>query len=431
MKKLMFILGFVAGCCFVGFSQTTIVQESVGQGATRDEAIKNGLYNAVAQAKGVHVGSGDYEFGFRSATADVNRTGTGKSIEFDAVSVETAGSVLRTDVAGLVKTYEVLEEKKTDDGNYQVKLKVWVLDYAALDNANRIRVAIMPIRTPKATYQFGFLMPGEDIAEQLSQKLTDSLAATNKFMVLDREYDEEFLKEKMVLRADGSIDEKAKLNEVLGCDYVLTGTISDAVLLKNQEKLAATGYDTTEYKGRFVFDYRLIGGPTRHVRTAGTIDLVFETEDVKALFEQWEPDKIDTRQIGDAMIAEAARQAAETIVEDFYPMRVASVDAAGTIIVNQGSKRLTEGLLLDVYAQSGEITDPDTGEILGKTEVKVATIEINKAVAGMAYATVVDGDLTKISKGCICKYTPVEQMQEGRRSNIEKKPDGGVKMPFD
>jgi len=430
MKKLMLILGFVSACCFVGFSQTTIVQESVGQGATRDEAIKNALHNAVAQAKGVRVGSGDYEFGYRSATADVNRTGTGKSIEFDAVSVETSGSVQRTDVAGLVKTYEVLQENETD-GNYQVKLKVWVLDYEPLDSTERIRLAIMPIRPLKPVFHFGFLMPGEDIAEQLSQKLTDALAGTNKFMVLDREYDREYLKEKRVLRSDGSIDEQAKLNEVVGSDYILAGTISDAVLTKKQVKLAATGRDVAEYKGRFVFDYRLLGGPTRHVRKAGTVELVLETEDVKALYEQWEPDKVDVKQIGDRIIAEAARQAAETLVEDFFPIRVASVEAAGTIILNQGSKRLAEGLLLDVYAQGKEIIDSDTGEVIGKTEVKVATIEVNKTVAGIAYATVADGDLTKIREGCICKYSPMAEPQQGRRSNIEKMSDGGIKMPFD
>jgi hypothetical protein len=47
------------------WQKDTMVKEVKGQGATRDEAIKNALFTAVAQAKGVKVGSGDYSFGFR------------------------------------------------------------------------------------------------------------------------------------------------------------------------------------------------------------------------------------------------------------------------------------------------------------------------------------------------------------------------------
>ena len=432
MKKLLLISICVAGMCFLTIAETTVTREVIGVGATRDDAIKNGLYHAVAQTKGVEVGSGDYRFGYRSATVDVNRTGTNKRIEFDAVSIETAGSLLRTDVAGMVKTYEVLEEKKTDDGNYQVKLKVWVLDYESLDNANRIRLAIMPIGSAKTDYLFGLnKTPGAHIASQLSQKLSSALAATNKFMVLDREYVNQLSNEKMMVDVEGSVEEKAKLRETLGADYVLVGTISDAFLVKTTKKLAATGRNTNEYRARFVYDFRLLGGPTRHIRMADTVELKLETEDVKALYDLWEPGKVDMKEMGDKIVAEVARQAVEAIAGNFYPIRVASIDASGKIIVNQGSRRLTEGSLLDVYAQGREILDVDTQESLGKTEVKVATIKIEKVLPKMAYAIVVEGDLAKISEGYICKYKQVQEPLQGRRGNVERAPGGGVVMPFD
>ncbi len=432
MRNVLFILMAATVICGVTFAERTVVREVVGLGATRDEAIKDALYQAVAQTMGVGIDSGAYHFGYRSATADIDRDETTKKVEFDAVSVDVGGSTLSTDVSGLVKTYEILEEGKGDDDKYTVKLKVWIFDYESPDNTKRVRLAIMPIRPLKEAFLFGIKRRGDDIAAQLSQKLSSGLAATNKFMVLDREYLGELEKEERLLRRDGSIEEKAKLGEALGGDYILTGTISDALLIMTTRELPAIGRNVREYKGRFVFDYRVLGGATKHIRKADTVELVLETEDVKALYEKWEPDKIDVQELGDRIISTAAKLAVEAIVKDFYPIRVAAVNPAGQIIIDQGSKRLSEGMLLDVYAEGEDIIDSDTGESLGKAEVQVATIQVESVSPKIAFAKVVDGDLAKISEGFVCKSRPVgEQLPKGRRSRIEKTTDGGVKMPFD
>lgn len=433
MNKLLLISICAVGMSLTAIAETTTIpQEVVGIGATREEAIKNGLYNAVAKAKGVELGSGDYQFGYHSATADVNRVNTNKRIEFDAVSVETAGSLLRTDVAGMVKTYEVLEEKKNNDGNYEVKLKVWVLDFEPLNNANRIRVAIMPLKSAKPDYLFGLdKTPGDHIASNLSQRLCSALAATNKFMVLDREYVRQLSEEKWMVSIEGSVEEKAKLGETLGADYILVGTVSDAFLVKTKKRLDAIKRNTNEYRARFVFNFRLVGGPTRHVRLADTVEMKLDLEDIKALYDEWEPDKVDMQEMGDRIVAEAARRAAEIIMGNFYPIRIAGVETSGQIIVDQGEERLAKGQKLQVYAQGNEIIDSDTQESLGRTEIYVATIKIVKVLPKTAYAEVVDGKLSSISKGYICKYKDVQQPLQGRRGNIEKMPSGGVVMPFD
>ena len=89
------------------------VQEVIGQGKNRDDAIKNGLYNAVSQARGVKVGSGSYEFGFLGAGADINNTKGGKKIGFGAVSIETSGTAYTTEIGGLIKSYKILEERSS------------------------------------------------------------------------------------------------------------------------------------------------------------------------------------------------------------------------------------------------------------------------------------------------------------------------------
>ena len=116
MKKELLFLIVLALASPIVFAETkTIVRETKGQGINRDEAIKKALRQAVAQTKGVAISSLDTDFAYRSASADIERKPTGKKVEFDALSVETGGTTLRTDIAGLVKTYEVLDEKKIDD----------------------------------------------------------------------------------------------------------------------------------------------------------------------------------------------------------------------------------------------------------------------------------------------------------------------------
>ena len=127
MKRICMSFIITVLLCHSGFCATkTIVSTVKGHGVTRDEAVRKALSEAVAQARGVKISSDDYEFDYHSASADIDKKDSGKTVEFDAVSVQTGGSALRTEIEGLVKTYEVLDEKKIDAATYDVTLKVWV-----------------------------------------------------------------------------------------------------------------------------------------------------------------------------------------------------------------------------------------------------------------------------------------------------------------
>ena len=157
MKKALLFLSVSALVFSPLFAVETATKtvETKGHGVNRDEAINMALKQAVAQVKGVAVSSLDTDFDYRSASADIERTDSGKRVEFDAVGVHTGGSTLRTNMAGLIKTYEVLNEKKLEDGTYEVTLKVTVYDYESPEKTARLKIAVMPIRTLAPFYQFG------------------------------------------------------------------------------------------------------------------------------------------------------------------------------------------------------------------------------------------------------------------------------------
>ncbi len=435
MKKIYMLLIVAALVCPKAFSApTTIVRQTKGQGVTREQAIDKALYQAVAQAKGIAVSSGRYDFGFQSAGVGIDTKDTGKSIEFDSVSVQAGGSTRLTDIAGWVKSYEVIDEQKIDEKTYEVTIKAWVYDYEDPEQTNRLKLAIMPIQTLYDSYQFGSYVPsGVEMSLKLSQQLTAGITGTNKFAVLDREYIDEFARNRNILISDDSpIEEKARLGQVLGADYMLVGTISNAQLKIRERASRVIGRPIRRYEVDYVFDYRLIAAPTRQVKLADTINIALEEDQVKVLVKRWRPEELDYREMVDNLTARVAKQVIDSIIDRLYPIRIASKNITGQLIINQGGKRISKGSVLDVFVQGEEIIDVDTKESLGRTENHIATIEIEKVTPTISYARLVKGDLDKISVGLICRLKKVElEVPERAGSRIERTPQGGVKLPFD
>ena len=433
MKTICAFFAITVVFCSFAFAEDTILKQVQGQGPSKDDAIRNGLFQAVAQAKGVKVGSGKYYFGYQGVTADVDKTPTGKSIGVDAVSVEAAGTLNQTEIAGLIKTYEVIDEKKLDDGTYQVTLKVWVYNRVA-DKTSRTRFAVMPLKPEERSYSFIKLdVPGDQLADKLAQKITTALTQTNKFAVVDRQHIQEYLHEQKVLFRDAPIEEQARIGQVLGADYMLVGTITEAGLrIKHTNNDAIAGVTFKEYRADFAFDYRVIVASSRQVKFSDSVRLRLETNDVKQLVTKWEPTDLDYKELVDNLIAKAAAEVVNKLSDRLYPPRIASIEADGKVIIDQGGDRIVTGTLLDVFKADKQITDADTNEIIGSTEVLVATIRIDKVSPAFAYCSLVSGDASQLTKGLICRIKSLPAGKpEGMKSNVERTPQGGVKLPSD
>jgi hypothetical protein len=313
----------------------------------------------------------------------------------------------------------------------------------------------MPIRTLAAFYQFGDISnPSIDTSRLFSQKLTSALTQTNKFDALDREYIMEAARERNLLlgydaplppdatpaeraeirkKIDASVEEQEKLGQVLGVDYMLVGTINRAGIVRKETFSQAIGRTVSEYEADFSFEYRLIVAPTRQVKSADVLTIKLDkTEQLKPLVTKWRPQEMDYKEMMDNFIGMAANQLVEKIIDQLYPIRIASIQD-GQVIINQGGSIIAVGQLLDVVSPGKELFDADTKESLGTTEMLVATIRIDKVMPKISYAKVVEGDLAKISEGLICRprKTGAAAPIEGRKSEAEKSPTGGVKLPFD
>ena len=440
MKRLCITFGVGLLLCaslYAAEADNVVVREVIGRGSTRSQAIKDALYVAVGQSRGVEVDSGRYELGFSESgigvDSDKSEGGKSRRIQFDSISVDTSGTVYTTKIGGSVKSYEVLEEKEVADG-YEVKVRVTVVDYGPRGEAHRPKVGLMFARTLQPAYSFfGEPVPGEVVSAMFTQRLAIALTQTNKFAVLDRESIAEFAREKSLLVSnDAPLEERAKLAEMLGSDYLLVGTISQAMLIRQQRQLEAANYTVNEYKARVVFNYRLILSYSRQIVVAGVVEKYLENEEIRALADEQSSAQWDPTQVRDAVFGVVANEVVAKIIDQLYPVRIAAVQADGQVVVNQGGDRIAQGALFEIYVAGEEVFDPDTKESLGKIETLVATIKVTKVANKMSFAEVVSGDKSKIAEGLVCRPKQVaKKLDAGAEREVIRTPSGGVKLPFD
>ena len=435
MKKTIILL--LAGLFSLqAFAETKpIVQEGKGIAATREDAIKKAIFEAVAKAKGINVGSGEYAFSFESASADIDRKGSKKEIGFDAVSIQARGTTEQTQIGAFVKTYEILEEKKTDPNTWEIKLKAWIYDYQPPDKTGRLRIAVMSPETLSSEYSFGTIkISNAEMQRKITHILNTKLAATNKFAILDRYYIDKIMQEKgLVWHGDASLEEKAKLGNLLGADYILTSTLTEAQITAKEKSLEAIGQKTWEHEAKFKLDYSLIGAATSQIKFSDSVNLWLQYDrDVRKLVPNWQDDKIDYLVLADELIKLATGPIVDKIAGGLYPARIAKILPENQIVINKGGKDISESDIYEVLKEGTELFDYDTKESLGKIEEPIATIKIVKVMSNFSYAAIVQGDASKLSEGLVCRKTSKESPEPNwRKSDTQITPSGGVKMPFD
>ncbi len=434
MKKMAIVV-LIAALATGAFAADNWVEVTAkGQGPTRDKAIQNGLYLAVCQVQGVAVSSRETSVDVSTGDIDVVRdpqTGS-KKIEMEGVSANLAGTLAVTEAKGLVRSFEIVDEKQVSADAYEVNLKVKVYDYQSPEDAKKLRVAIFPLDSTAEVHRFGgAVVSGRRLGEQFSQYISAMLARNEKFTLLDRQSQDALAKEKKLLTADAPLEEKARLGEVIGADYVLVGTIAQAELKVEEKRIAAINDVSREFTAYMDVEYKLLVGPTRQVAMADQLRFKLEDAEVKALAEKWKSDDIDYNELEQKLVQIAAGRIADGAMDYLYPVRVAAVREDGTLILNQGGNRFAEGDVFAVSNRGDDIIDPETGKSLGKDEMMLGELRITKVLPRISYAEVVSG---KADVGGICRRQVTKEslaMPAGRQSGARERGSGGVRMPFD
>ncbi|MEA2039423.1 MAG: CsgG/HfaB family protein [Thermodesulfobacteriota bacterium] len=425
---LLSVFLFISG---IAFADEKIHEfEVTGEGATYQDALQNALVNGISQQYGFKMKSEEVrQTKIRELSAYVNE----QSKSMGEIDINTQGRIdFKTE--GFVQNYKVLNRRINSSDLYEVSVLIKIAKYKTpgISPHSRRKIAIIPFRTTKSSYNFrGGHIPSSEISGQFTQKLVTEMTQTRRFTVLDREYMEEFLREKnLILSADSPVSEQMKIGEVLGVDYLLIGTISEANQKQIPYTIQVTGETGYDYSASFIVDYRIIVMATRQIKWADNVTLSLGNDELMILVPSLRGGLIQQ-----ALLEKVAKQVVHKSMDNIYPIRIVKVQSNGNLILNQGGVTVSDSELLDVFTKGQKVIDPYTRESLGSAESWVATIKITRVTAKMSYAQVVKGQLSEIREGSICRRQAqtkqLHKVPSGRTTDVKSTSGGGVILPFD
>ncbi len=182
--------------------------------------------------------------------------------------------------------------------------------------------------------------------------------------MIDRKYSHEQKKElRLVQGGNFKIEEAARAGNQLGADYLILGVIDNAHKKSNTIYMRTTSQSITKTKIQVDLSYRVLDVATGQVKYAGEFSKSFN---------------------GNISFNEVAKVAANgvgrAIVTGIFPIHVVSING-DNITLGQGGKTLQNGDILKLIKYGGKITDPYTGESLGRVEIEIGSIKITSVQA--------------------------------------------------
>ena len=360
---------------------------SKGVGVTAEDAVDEALRLAVKQANGVSLEPQMHLawVGTLKGKADVKLMGA------SVADVEISGAQYnKIDIIecyrGYVENFNIIELKKSGN-EYNATLDVNVYQFETKDFEGRVKVAVMDFdsRNPVAGR----------IIEDLNSRISSRLVSTTKFDALDRRYIMDYVRERnMMLADDTSIEDKAKLSNRMGAEFMLSGSIRELSVVK-------FGPNDRRIRVKYIIDYSLVNVATSQVELSDTINDALSDEEIDSIFDPVTRDH-NINELSDLVADKAAAQIVSDVTDKVYPVKVAMV-SGNRVVLNEGGKRIKAGQIYDVMHFGEEIVDPDTGAKIANFESKAAVVEVTSVQDRVSYAAIVQGEPVDIQSGDLCR----------------------------
>ncbi len=428
--------------------------QAEGRGATLNDAISDGLIQAIGQVNGKSIESEKAQQSIRSLKSGPD--GTAASFSKDQ------SSKIFEKTRGVIKEYKVLDQKELDGGRWKVSVGVVVAKYKQTSGTKRLRIAVFPFQIAgfergkesvsdkgekllKAGMDHLLSASGEAVPDQgqnaeslakrfalpdgpgdpermerlLNQGIVTYLTQTRKFTVLDRQYISEALGEtNLIMSGNVPIEETAKLGQQLTADYILVGTLEKLSARRVEKKMRTSDRVIVSTSGDVEFSYRIIDVASRMIKFA---DLFDAQVNGGPLAKSNSPDTALTKMVSQSV--------GETILYAIYPLLIEKVTGK-TVTIGQGGKGINSGDTYELFLRGDKIVDSYTKESLGYDERKIGVVEITSVRSKTSTGKIVEAeeDVAAVFKPKKLVLRPLKKSQQQQapsvkevRKEIEKK----------
>ncbi|MCR8676834.1 hypothetical protein [Campylobacter sp. S4:11] len=231
VKKILIL--FLTLICF-SQAQNILNKESTGEGygATRSEAVKNAINEALGKMNGLkQVKLKKFEFNF-NGNFDI-----GYDEEIELIS------------NGIFNSYDIKTLTQISANEFYAKVMIYKKLYTEKNLEDKSSLLI--INTVK-----------NELSVEFEQEFLGILLQSKKFKIIDRAHLDIYKKEKDILLNNGNDDELIKLYNILGADFLLR-------LTPKIDQIQSES-DTKIYK--IMINYRLIEFATMQIKASNTLE---------------------------------------------------------------------------------------------------------------------------------------------------------------
>lgn len=423
MKKAV-VIGLAAFGLMIaqGAAVESTVEISHGVASTYRGAVNEALISALEQHCGITLSTEQHaQLVARQQSVD----GQAKSEINESISGE-----LKKWAQGRIAGYTVLSEKYDAAlGGYcvDVQVKFQGIYQVGLPEGNRRRMAVSTFRPEGQTYSLCGQNRGTvEWSKELATKLGERLTQSRKFTMLDRDFVKEVDAElAMLTRGNVAPTEVARLNQKLGTDYLLVGSVKFYPIAAPRTN-PLTGQLIPMGSQPFVeVSYRVLLAPTGQLKWADTIRL--DAVDFPAAsISEFESQTAEA----------AAAKIASGLLSSLLPFEIVGKTSAGAVVIGEGGKSLSIGERLTAYVVGEAVRDSRTGEVIDRLETAVGTVEVTEVREKLSYARIVEGDAAKIVVGSRLRrpqVLPSSRMApapSALNTAVQIGPNGAVVLPF-
>jgi len=246
------------------------------------------------------------------------------------------------------------------------------------------RLCIGPIIAIKAATQKATKAGQGDTLQQaletLDTTLIDQANQSRKFEVVARKDSLKSILNEQDFGASGNVDPAtaAQAFKLAGAQYLVLTTVTDFVMGNEAIKFEGVGASANREAVRISCSIQIYDTTTGKLIESAR----FRGQDANVSREgSATADGVSLTKITDRLAADILNR----IVDVIYPAKVAA--KLGTqITINRGEGAgVAVGQTWTVFALGQEITDPDTGEKLGRNEAEIGTIKITRVTPKLSY----------------------------------------------
>jgi len=239
------------------------------------------------------------------------------------------------------------------------------------------------------------------IIESMDGQLIDRMNETRKFQIVSRSDLDQVLKEQG-FGGSGNVDPKtaAEIGKLTGASDIMTATVDDFQDYVETATFEGTGRTATKRVFRFSIVAKIY--ETKTGKLVESANFQTGNDEFKQI-QQERSYSVKDGELSDEMMVAVAQKSAERIAthvaDIIFPPKVL-IRRDNVVTINRGEGgRVAVGDVFNVFAQGEELKDPDTGEVLGREEVKVGRVKISQVNPKTSLADILDD--SGIDKGAV------------------------------